>query len=204
MLNQQHALTKLRAEIEGQEGRVCWRYKRFRHLACNCRNKKKEEEERKPILQNKFEVIVSRVIQCGVGEEVKVRRQETMEEVKYFRCWGVRHLKWECPNIEVKKKKRREKEAAHVARPQKAQQERRLACPIWEKVQEYCGEWNAPLEGALLLERGWIMREVVAIYVDCGGCEDKGVQTYENQGQGFLLEKQVRNMWCSSCQEAWN
>jgi len=75
-----------------------------------------------------------------VGEEVKVRRQETMEEVKYFRCWGVRHLKWECPNIEVKKKKRREKEAVHVARPQKAQQERRLACPIWEKVHSYLRE----------------------------------------------------------------
>jgi len=74
MLNQQYALTKLRAEIEGREGRVCWRYKRFRHLVRNCRNKKEEEKEKKPILQNKFEVIVSRMIQCGVGEEVKVRR----------------------------------------------------------------------------------------------------------------------------------
>jgi len=64
-------------------------------------------------------VIVSRVIQCGVREEVKVGRQEIMEEVKYFRCWGVGHLKWECPNIEVEKKKKREEETAHVARPQK-------------------------------------------------------------------------------------
>jgi len=53
------------------------------------------------ILQNKFEVIASRVIQCGVREEVKVRRQETMEEVRCFRCWGVGYLKWECPNIKV-------------------------------------------------------------------------------------------------------
>jgi len=38
----------------------------------------------------------------------------------------------------VGKKRRREKEVAHVAKPQKAQQWRRLAHPIQEKVQEYC------------------------------------------------------------------
>jgi len=48
------------------------------------------------------------------------------------------------------------------------------------------------------------MREVVAIYMDCGGYKDKGVQTYKNQEQEFLLEKQVRNIWYSLCQEAWN
>ena len=61
-----------------------------------------------------------------------------------------------------------------------------------------------PLEGILLLKREWIIREMVAIYVDCRGCEGKGVQTYENQEQRFLLERQVRNMWCSLCQEVWN
>ena len=30
-----------------------------------------------------------------------------MEKVKCFRCWKVGHLKWECPNIEVEKKKRK-------------------------------------------------------------------------------------------------
>jgi len=49
-------------------------------------------------------------MQCGVREEVKVRRQEMIEKVKCFRCWRVSHLKWECPNIEVEKKKRREEE----------------------------------------------------------------------------------------------
>jgi len=44
MLNQWHALAKLRAEIEGREGRVCWGYKRFGHLACNCRNKNVEKK----------------------------------------------------------------------------------------------------------------------------------------------------------------
>ena len=41
-------------------------------------------------------------------------------------------------------------------------------------------------------------------YVNCGGCEDKGVQICKNQEQGFLFEKQVRNIWCGLCQEAWN
>ena len=40
------------------------------------------------------------------------------------------YYKWECPNIKVEKKKRREEEAAHMARPQKAQQERRPVYPI--------------------------------------------------------------------------
>jgi len=48
-----------------------------------------------------------------------------------------------------------------------------------------------PLEGTLLLERGWIIEETMAMYVDCGGCRGKGVQTHKNQGQGFLLERQV-------------
>jgi len=79
MLNQRHALAKLRGEIEKRERRVCWGYRKFGHLAYNCRNKK-EEEKGKPIPQNRFEVIASRVMQCRVGEEVKVRKQEIVEE----------------------------------------------------------------------------------------------------------------------------
>ena len=78
MLNQQHALAKLRAEIEEREGRICWGYRKFGHLACNCRNMR--EVKGKPVPQNRFEVIVSRVMQCGVREEAKVRRQETVEK----------------------------------------------------------------------------------------------------------------------------
>ena len=125
-----------------------------------------------------------------------------IEEVKCFKYWRVSHFKWECPNIEVKKKKRRKKKAVYVARLQKAQQERRLAHPIWEKVQEYCGEKSMPPKGALLLERRWIIKEMVAMYVNCRGCKGKGVQTHKNWGQGFLLERQVRNVWYSLCQEA--
>jgi len=42
------------------------------------------------------------------------------------------------------------------------------------------------------------------VYVDCGEYEGKRVQTHKNQGQEFLFEKQVKNIWCGLCQEAWN
>ena len=67
--------------------------KRFGYLTCNCRNKK-EEKKNRLIFQNKFKVITSRVMQCGVREEVKVRRQEIMEKVKCFRCWKINYLKY--------------------------------------------------------------------------------------------------------------
>jgi len=46
------------------------------------------------------------------------------------------------------------------------------------------------------------MREIVAMYVDCGGCEDKRVQTHKNQRQEFLLKRQVKNVWCGLYQKA--
>ena len=156
------------------------------------------------ILQNKFKVIASRVMQYRVKEEIKVRKQEMIEEVKCFRCQRVGHLKWECPNIEVKKKKRREKEVVCMARPQKAQQERRPVCSIQRKIQEYYKEESMPPKGTLLLEREQITREIVVAYVNCGGCKGKRVQIHKNQGQGFLLKKQVRNIQCSLYQEAQN
>ena len=36
-------------------------------------------------------------------------------------------------------------------------------------------------KGALLLERGQITREMMAMYIDCRGCKDKGVLIYKNQ-----------------------
>ena len=79
LLNKKHALAKLKAELEGRRKRICWCCKRFRYLARNCRNKNKEEKG-KSILQNRFEVIASRVMQCGVKEKVEIRKQETVEE----------------------------------------------------------------------------------------------------------------------------
>ena len=84
LLNQKCAFAKLRAKLEGERKRMYQCCKKFRYLAHNCRNKKKEVKG-KQISQNKFEVIVSRVMQYRVREEVKVERQEMVKEVKCFR-----------------------------------------------------------------------------------------------------------------------
>jgi len=98
-----------------------WKYRKFRYLVYNCRNKKKEAK-RKLVLQNKFEMIVSRVMQYRVKEKVKVRKQETVkEEVQCFRYWRVEHYKWKCLNIKVEKERRKSGEAAHVVSLQKVQ-----------------------------------------------------------------------------------
>jgi len=120
LLNKKHALAKLKAELEGRRKRICWCCKRFRYLACNCRNKNKEEKG-KSILQNRFEVIASRVMQCGVKEKVEIRKQETVKEgVQCFRCWRIEHYKWEYP-VTKEEKKRRSKEAACAVSLQKVQ-----------------------------------------------------------------------------------
>jgi len=72
LLNQKHALAKLRAELEGRRRRVCRCCKGFGHLAWNCRNRDREKK-RGIVLQNKFEVLSSRVIQCDV-RETTIRR----------------------------------------------------------------------------------------------------------------------------------
>ena len=73
----------MRSELEGREGRKCWGCKRFGHLAKNCRNKGGRVEEKKKST-NRFETLMSRVMQYGVRE---MRRQEVMrKEVKCFGC----------------------------------------------------------------------------------------------------------------------
>ena len=57
MLNQRHALAKLRAELEGREGRICRKCGRFGHLARKYRSG--EEQKKKIVEGNKFEVLVS-------------------------------------------------------------------------------------------------------------------------------------------------
>jgi len=54
-------------------------------------------------------------------EKVGIKKSKTIEEVKYFRCWGIGHFKWEYPNIKVEKKKRRSKKIAYVVSSQKIQ-----------------------------------------------------------------------------------
>jgi len=117
LLNQKHALAKLKAELKGRKRKICQCCKKFRYLVHNYRNEKKKVKG-KQISQNKFETIVNKVMQYGVREKIEVRRQKVVEEVKCFRCWGVEHYKWECPSIEVERKRHKEV-VVHVAIPQK-------------------------------------------------------------------------------------
>ena len=84
ILNQQCTFIKLKVELEERNKRKCWSYEKFGYLACNCRNKNKQEKG-KPISKNKFEVLLSRVMRCRIKNKVRIRRIETVKEVKYFR-----------------------------------------------------------------------------------------------------------------------
>jgi len=126
MLNQRRILAKLRAEIEGREGRVFWKCRKFRHLACNCRNKEGEIKG-KLTPQNKFEVLASRVIQCDVKERM-IRKQETVR-VEYFKCGEKGHKCREYSLWKGEKKLQVVEEMVCVVKPQKAQQKGRLVHP---------------------------------------------------------------------------
>jgi len=65
ILNQKCALTKLRTELKERQRKLCYEYKKFGYLACNYKNNE-EEEKRTFVPQNRFEVLLSRVIRCGI------------------------------------------------------------------------------------------------------------------------------------------
>jgi len=44
MLKQKQFLARLREKLEGRKGKLCFSYKKFGHLARNCRNIGREEE----------------------------------------------------------------------------------------------------------------------------------------------------------------
>jgi len=91
MLNTWRVLAKIRSELEGREGRKCWKCKQFGHMAKDCRNKGGKVEEKKKKSTNRFEALASRVMQRGVKE---VRRQEAVREVvKCFGCGREGHKK---------------------------------------------------------------------------------------------------------------
>jgi len=124
MLKEKQALAKLRAELEGHWGKMYFECKKFGHLAQNCRNKK-EEEKRGTIPQNKFKVLSSRVMQCGVEERV-VRRISV--EVECYKCGEKGHKCRECLLWGNKVKR--------VARPNKGKAHQRLVHPEMGNVQE--------------------------------------------------------------------
>ena len=71
MLKEKCAFAKLRTELEGRKGKICFECKKFRHLAHNCRNK--GVEEKKTLApQNRFKMLSSRVMRC----RVEIRKQE--------------------------------------------------------------------------------------------------------------------------------
>jgi len=94
LLNEKHALTKLRAELEERRGKLCRCCKGFGHLVQNCRSKR-EGGKGTIVPQNKFEMLKSRVMQCGV-EERTIRRQETVV-VECFKYRKKGHKCRECP-----------------------------------------------------------------------------------------------------------
>jgi len=93
LLNEKHALVKLRAELEEKKGKLCRCCKKFGHLAQNCRNRRREEKGT-VVPQNKFEVLSSRVMQCRVEE--KMIRSVRMLRVKCFRYREEGHKCREC------------------------------------------------------------------------------------------------------------
>jgi len=103
MLNERHALAKLRAELESREGRICKKCGRFRHLVW--KYKSGEEQKKKMMIEHRFEVLKSQVMQCGVKE---VRQEIEEEEVGCFKCEEKGHKKWEC----LKKNERRREKVA--------------------------------------------------------------------------------------------
>ena len=142
LLKEKYALAKLREELEGRKGKLCRNCKGFRHLARNCRNRKGGEKEAE-MPQNKFEVLKSRVMQCGIEE--RVVRSVKMVVVKCFKCKGEGHKYRECPLWERKVKKvacPREGKAHQGERRLRKMEEEKVARPIKGEAQQ---EWRRSL-----------------------------------------------------------
>jgi len=85
-----NALTKLRIELEEREEKICFICKKFGHLVYNCRNNK-EEGKGMSVPQNRFKVLSSRVMRCGV--EMRKQKEEKKEgkAVQCFKCRSEGH-----------------------------------------------------------------------------------------------------------------
>jgi len=94
LLKEKYTLAKLREELKGRKGKLCFHCRGFRHLARNCRNRKETEKEAE-MPRNKFEVLKSRVMQYGVEE--KVVRGMKVVEAECFKYGKQGHKCRECP-----------------------------------------------------------------------------------------------------------
>jgi len=74
LLKEKYALASLRTKLEGRREREYWKYRGFKHQAQYCRKEEKEKGE--STSQNKFEILASKVMRCGV----ELRRQEAKYE----------------------------------------------------------------------------------------------------------------------------
>jgi len=101
LLNEKCALAKLRAELEERRGKLCRCCKGFGYLTRNYRNKK-EEEKGTIISQNKFEILKSKVMQCGVEEKTIRRHKAVVAEC--FKCGEKEHKCKECSLWEKRKR----------------------------------------------------------------------------------------------------
>ena len=162
LLNEKHALAKLRAELEGRKGKLCQGCKKFGHLARNYRNRRGEEKGT-VVPQNKFEILSSRVMQCGV-EEKTIRSIRTLG-VKCFRCREEGHKCRECPlwkkrlvhpvkgkaqEGERRLRRMEEEKAVRPARGEVQQEWRRSSMEgLRKRAEEHCGE-DVPREARLL------------------------------------------------------
>jgi len=171
MLKERYALTKLRVELEGRKGKLCWCCKGFGHLAQNCR-KQKETEKGVTMSQNKFEVLRSRIMQCGIEERV-VRSTRTVA-VRCFKCR-------ECP-LWVKKER-----AVRVATPQKAQQQewKRSSWEVLRKRAEWYYGPTVP-QDVELWELGWRGQGAVVTYLKCPRCGKGRCYVEDDRGQGVI------------------
>jgi len=165
----------------------------------------KRKKKGMAILQNKFEVLKSRVMQCGV-EEKTIRRQEAtvVECFKYeeegHKCrecllWRkkerveekpVHPAKGKVQETERKLRRAEEEKAACVAKPQEVQQGWKKSSieELRKRAEEHCG--RGILEETRLLELGWYTRETIVTYVEYERCRKKGCHMEENRGQGMI------------------